>query len=324
MRKTVFLTVLKPHKALKTNIIHYIKLASLLLCTCLFWGCKEEADPEVVVEISAADGTVYPRTNGLLSGLFDVGNGKNVRFSHGNLQYRPSTNEWRLAPNQYDRTGSRNHALSPTSSQWFDLFSWGTSGCDPYITPYSVFHNTDTLFLQSNLQTPVNLYDWGLFNHIPNAGDSAGWLRTLTSSQWNHLLNQRYFAKERRGVAKVEGVMGYILLPDFWILPEGCSFVPDTASDSSSTVAPFVNVYDKTLWQRMEVEGAVFLPFCGERNGRNVTGTDKLGSYWTITSYRTSSGLYRYVNFNKKSVLHDHWSKGFAVRPVYFEQDKKK
>ncbi len=310
---------------MKTNIIHYIKLASLLLCACLFWCCTDEdADPEVVVEISTADGSVYPRTNGLLSGLFDVGNGKNVRFSHGNLQYRPSTNEWRLAPNQYDRTGSRNHALSPTSSQWFDLFSWGTSGCDPYITPYSVFHNTDTLFLQSNLQTPVNLYDWGLFNHIPNAGDSAGWLRTLTSSQWNHLLNQRYFAKERRGVAKVDGVMGYILLPDFWILPEGCSFVPDTASDSSSTVAPYVNVYDKTLWQRMEVEGAVFLPFCGERNGRNVTGTDKLGSYWTISSYRTSSGLYRYVNFNKKSVLHDHWSKGFAVRLVYFEQDKKK
>lgn len=307
------------------SIIQYSKITALLLCACLFWCCKDEdAAPEVVVEISTADGTVYPRTNGLLSGLFDVGDGNRVRFSQGNLQYRPSTDEWRLAPNQYDRTGSRNHALSATSNLWLDLFSWGTSGCDPYMPPYAIFHYTDTLYLQSNLQTPVNLYDWGLFNAIPYAGDSAGWLRTLTSSQWSYLLKQRHLAKEKRGVAKIDNVMGYILLPEMWILPEGCSFVPDTTSDTTGAITPYVNVYNKALWQKMESEGAVFLPYCGKRNGRNVTGTDWIGCYWTISPYRMSNGLFCYASLDKKNVLYDRWSMGFAVRLVYFEQNKKK
>ena len=321
LRNIVYHTILKQYKTLKTRIIQYIRLSTLLLCACLCVSCKDEdADPEVVVEISPADGTVYPRTNGLLSGLFDVGEGNSVRFAQGNLQYRPSADEWRLAPNQYDCTGYRNQNLTATSSQWFDLFSWGTSGCDQNLPPSTIFHNTDTLYLQSDLQTPVNLYDWGLFNAIPDAGNSAGWLRTLTNSQWGYLLNQRHLAKEKRGVAKVENVMGFILLPEMWFLPEGCSFVPDTSSDTSSTIAPYVNVYNKALWQKMENEGAVFLPFCGKRIGSNMAGCDRLGCYWTITPYRNTFRHFYYASLNTKNVLHDHWSTGFAVRLVHFEQ----
>ena len=192
------------------------------------------------------------------------------------------------------------------------------------MAPYTVFHNNDSLHLQSSLQTPINLYDWGLYNHIPNAGDSAGWLRTLTKAQWGYLLNQRDRAKEKRGVAKVEDVMGYILLPETWILPEGCTFVPDTTSDTSSAITPYVNIYNKTLWQKMENEGAVFLPYCGKRNGRNVIGNDRLGCYWSISSYSVAFGLFNYASLDKKCVLHDRWSMGFAVRLVYFEQNEKK
>lgn len=311
--------------------MQYFGAVSLLLCALLVAGCthEDESDPTVIIEIGNADGTVYPRTNGLLSGLFDVGGGSRVRFAQGNLQYQPSTGTWRLAQNQYDRIGSLNAYLDPTSSYWTDLFVWGSSGCDTNIPPYFVFRDssdiqidsTTYITINSNYMSPTNQYDWGVFNTITSAGDSAGWFHTLTSVQWGYLLNQRYMAKEKRGMAEVEGTTGYVLLPESWLLPEGCSFVPDSSSDT--LVSPFVNVYNKKQWQLMEDEGAVFLPFAGQRVGRQIKGIDWRCYYWTSSTFSTFNGLVRYADLYKKAIKYTNWYYGNAVRLVYFEPSKK-
>ena len=304
----------------------------MLFCALLVAGCtnEEEPDPTVVIHIGAANDTLYPRTNGLLSGLFSIGNGSRVRFAHGNLQYQPSTGKWRLAPNQYDCIGSANSYVSPTSDYWTDLFVWGSSGCDTNIPPYFVFTDSSDLQIDSftyfnissNYLSPTNQYDWGAFNAIADAGNKAGWLHTLTNVQWGYLLNQRFMAKEKRGVAEIDGIKGYMLLPDSWEIPDGCTFVPDTSNDTLAT--PFVNVYNKNIWQKMEEEGAVFLPFAGRRVGRSVRYLNHKCQYWTASPQSVLWGRIRYADLNKKNVAYTEWYYGLAVRLVYYEPDQKK
>ena len=307
----------------RIHILHFflIMAVGVALAGC---GRDEEANPDVTIDIGPADNTVFPRTNGLLPGLFDIGNGKYVRFSHGNLQYKASTNQWRLAANQYDRVGLGNRNISASGSQWIDLFAWGTSGCDPDVPVcYCSIDDSTVIPVKESLLSPTNLYDWGLYNAIPNAGDSAGWLRTLSGSQWDYLLNQRYLAKEKRGVAKVEGVVGCVLLPDLWLPPQGLPFVPDTSqymsADSVQVNTSYVNVYDRNTWQAMEGEGAVFLPYAGHRKGRNVIGVDERGQYWSSTSRSLLSGTFNYMDLNKKTTEFCNWYIGMAVRLVHFE-----
>jgi hypothetical protein len=70
------------------------------------------------------------------TGVFSVGEDKQMLFSPGNLQYRPSTNTWRFAEQQYDAMGVRNQFIAPDYTGWIDLFGWGTSGYDA--TPKSM------------------------------------------------------------------------------------------------------------------------------------------------------------------------------------------
>ena len=331
MQKTMISNHLKQYNILKNSKLYYIGAIGALLCALLAAACThdDESDPTVVINIGNTNDTLYPRTNGLLSGLFDIGGSAKVRFAQGNLQYQPSTGKWRLASNQYDCIGRTNSYISPTSDYWIDLFVWGSSGCDTNIPTYFVFNDssdiqidsTTFLNINSDYMSPNNQYDWGVFNAIPDAGNLAGWFHTLTSTQWNHLINQRYNARKKRGVAEIEGTKGYVLLPDSWEMPEGCTFVPDSSRDSMAT--PFVNVYDQEIWQKMEDEGAVFLPYAGRRVGRNIPGVNRFCYYWTASPYRTSRGLINYAALNKRKVSYIEWYYGLAVRLVYYERNEK-
>ena len=106
---------------------------------------------------------------------------------------------------------------------------WGSSGCDTNIPPYFVFRDSSdiqidsvTFFnINSGYMSPNNQYDWGTFNAITGAGDTAGWLHTLTNAQWGYLINQRYDAEKKRGVAEIEGTKGEYAFHLFCSLGEG-------------------------------------------------------------------------------------------------------
>ena len=51
-------------------------------------------------------------------------------------------------------------------------------------------------------------YDWGVYNKISNGGNQAGMWRTLTSSEWNHLISGRAQANRLMGQGKVNNVNG--------------------------------------------------------------------------------------------------------------------
>lgn len=232
--------------------------------------------------------TTVPGSNaGTLPGLFSVSATQHVKFSQGNLQYQASTNTWRFATNQYTIQGTTNGNISSSYSNWIDLFGWGT-GSNP----------TQSSTVESNYGS---FSEWGN-NAISNGGGTAGVWRTLSSSEWNYLMNLRTNATSKRGNAQVAGVYGMVILPDTWTLPSGCTF--------SSTGT---NTYTASQWTSMQTAGAVFLPAGGYRVGTTVNGNNDA----TYCYYWTASANNSAVSFNPlncSSPVPHFW--GLAVRLV--------
>ena len=249
--------------------------------------------------------------NKFASKPFSIGDNKVVYFSQGNLQYRASTNTWQFAQNQYDTIGAANANISSTYNGWIDLFGWGTSGFNdkyPYMTSTTPADYGDGV----NNIAGTN-YDWGVYNAINNGGNSKGQWRTLTKDEWVYLFDTRTNASQLRGQATVNGVHGYILLPDNSKIPE---VIPFTASPNDWTT----NTYDAVTWGIMESNGAVFLPAAGYRAGMNVQGVGSYGYYWSSASYYNAEQAC-VVNIQQGSANPYFWNNRDRGRAVRLVQD---
>ena len=262
-------------------------------------------------------------THKVLTGAFQInGSGKQVVFAQGNLQYRASTDKWRFAENQYDMIGSDNLNVDTIYDGWIDLFGWGCSGWNSGATeylPYSI-STTATEYGRGSRslvesETPSQAHaDWAYHNAIINGGDSDGpaaelW-RTLTSDEWNYILNDRADADLKRSPANVCGVDGYILLPDSWSLPAGLDFEPDAPEYD-------INVYDETDWGQMEANGAVFLPAAGYRRANVEMRGVGYGYYWSTTHRSNNYAYYfKFMNDSYNAAAYQYRIYGSSVRPV--------
>ncbi len=234
---------------------------------------------------------------GALPGAFSVSATKKVYFSQGNLQYQASTKTWRFAAYQYTRIGaSGNNNISATYTGWIDWFGWGT-GSNP----------TNT----STNNSSYTFTDWGV-NKISNGGNQANLWRTLTKAEWEYLFSGRANAANRRSTATVNNVKGYIFLPDSWTLPSGLKFVADVKSKWDT------NKYSLEDWQKMEQNGAIFLPktasISKESGGTKLIyydagwANDEHCQYWASTqesstkAYKFSSDIAAYYSSYSVSI----------------------
>ncbi|MBQ3633674.1 MAG: hypothetical protein II952_05175 [Paludibacteraceae bacterium] len=266
---------------------------------------------------------------GVLTGLFSVSATDKVRFSQGNLQYRASTDVWRFAEHQWDWVGttsvkygnvyqdgekSGNNMMAADYGGWIDLFNWGNSGWENSYPPYNFkkFYGEEIYKSITLVDEHANA-DWGVFNAISNGGNQPGLWRTLSYTEWNYLYSRRTNAKNLRGRATVNGVRGYIFLPDDWQLPEGLSFI--------STAG---NNYSLSQWERMEKAGAVFLPAAGETEdeARSITNPGTYGYYWTATCNAAATARYYYFYNNTTTMSSSTGSKAYG-RSVRLVKDVK-
>ena len=190
-------------------------------------------------------------TSNFTPAAFSVSSTKQVYFSSANLQYHPANDLWRFAPSQLDYIGSGNKKISSTYNSWLDLFDW-------------------------------TLSDWSsnqIGDDVPNT-----W-RTLTKDEWLYLLDTRTNAFSLRGVAQVNGVNGWILLPDSWTSPAGITFKSGFHDEYGYAA---YQTFTADQWSKMEVAGAVFLPAAGYRYGSDVLGVQDYGYYWSATIYSGS------------------------------------
>lgn len=219
--------------------------------------------------------------------------GKRVRFSKGNLQFKAGdgTNknpEWRFAEHQYDYIGNApgnttaDETTRSTQADWIDLFGWGATGrtdINEYLAqPYSIndsdsYYKTIAIPSADETLTRANGGDWGVC-----MGD--GW-RTLSSVEWKYLLETRTVnGGKGEGKSYSTGITyggnnGLVLYPDDY-----------TGTALSGTVESLP-------------EGVVFLPVADFRCGSSYKPFT-MGCYWSCTA--SSDGFAYYILFSTTSV----------------------
>ena len=214
------------------------------------------------------------QTQGILNGKFTVNsNGKQVRFSEGNLQYRASTHTWRFAYDQFESIGYDNCNISPTYNGWIDRFGWGT-----------VYNPTNSSSEYNDYQL---FFDWGV-NAISNGGNQQnfGW-RTMTKNEWSYVFFHRSTPSGKRyAKARIGEVDGVILLPDDWT-----TSTYNLSHTNNASAAYNSNVLNTSQWSILENAGAVFLPVTGYRIGYDVNSYPVIGGYWS-SSFPVNSPSY--------------------------------
>lgn len=242
---------------------------------------------------------------GMLPGLFSIGDGIYAHFSKGNLIYSNTNGKvWSFADQQY---------------LYGSDFGWGSSGYNGVSPSWISDDYTYYSCMGDNDITGTN-YDWGLYNAISNGGNQAGFWRTMTHGEWTYLFEKRMNAKQLRGRAQIidennKKLNGYIFLPDQWQLPDELSFTPNASSYTT-------NSYTLDQWAKMEAGGALFLRAQGfVKSG--IAGGDyyrnSVGNYWSTSYYNTWSA-YRFW-FNESDAYVDYQTRatGMTVRLIHEE-----
>ena len=241
------------------------------------------------------------QTEGSLTGLFSVSNGKQVRFSQGNLQYQASTDTWRFAEQQYDCIGQTNSNISLFYQGWVDLFGWGTSGYND-VKPWLIDYDMDALSITGTK------YDWGLNNAISNGGNNAGLWHLLTIDEWEYIVNRRNGSRFAK--ATVNNVRGLLLLPDGW---STATYALNAINDVQGGFES--NYISATDWSSLlEANGVVFLPCAGIREGNTVNYVNGFGRYWSSTYIEKARSLFIHQSDIRPEGADYHW--GLAVRLV--------
>lgn len=234
-------------------------------------------------------------------GCFAVSADQYVSFAPGNLQYTYSSRKWSFAENQYDTIGNAN-TNGTTLGSVIDMFGWSTSSSAWGVSTSS--NNTDYA---------GEFLDWGA-NTIGK--DKPNTWRTLTSEEWDYLLNLRPDAANLKGIAQVAGVNGLVLLSDNWTTPAGLTFKSGfvTAYDESAFAAH--QTFTAEQWAQMQESGAVFLPAVGVRNGASIYFLNNYCNYWSATSFGDSYAFYVSATPNEVYVGNADRNNGQAVRLV--------
>lgn len=271
---------------------------------------KETSKTITVAQTGGESSVKLTFATGAGNGVFSVSSNKKVQFSQGNLQYQASTRTWRFAEHQWDIIGDANKNISSSYSGWIDLFGWGTSGYNgknPWMTS-----TTSTDYGNGERDIAGTNYDWGVNNTISNGGGKS-W-RTLTRDEWEYVFTTRSTSSGiRYAKATVNGVNGVILLPDNW--NSSNYSLSSTNNDRASYSSNRISQSDWT--NRLEANGAVFLPAAGWRYGTHVYYVGSSGDYWSASYY--DSGRAHRVYFDDENLSPNLWrnrSYGQGVRLV--------
>lgn len=225
-----------------------------------------------------------------LPGLFSVGDNKQVYFSTGNLQYNLKDGTWCLSSQQSHlgmdfgfKSIGENYIVWMEEHDWTDCFPWGSwlEGGSPYLAPKKEVDYLPPVDADGN---PSSACAFG-----------AEWT-TLTADEWAYLLDQRPDALQKRGGAFVDGNQGWVLLPDYWVMPEGVAPLVTQFDVKYNEDVP--NNYTAEEWSKMEAAGAVFLPELGYIFS---TYTSDTGIYYQVLTFNVDDNIGFYIDLDFRS-----------------------
>ena len=176
---------------------------------------------------------------------------------------------------------------------------------------FSVSESKKVVFSKGNLQLHKETSNWRVaknqydvvaaddewtdlvaFKDIP---EEKGTYRLLTKDEWEYLLFTRQEAATKVVPAAVNGVPGFLLLPDNFTLPRGCKPPEGNTKNFSD------NIYWDEQWCYMEDEGAVFLPAAGSRNNISNSILHNVGTHGYYWSSTVNGTLARLLYFTRRN-----------------------
>lgn len=177
---------------------------------------NEGKDTTEVVDVPVPNPTTTPK--GAIAGVFRVSDSRFVWFSQGNLQYNAAQGThrvlgdstiqgtWRFAEHQSDYVGADNALASSYSTEWIDLFGWGTSGWNGAVdvkdsatlTVKLLKSKKDTIYFTPAVQEWYRNGDTIFFNCYNANGESL----TNDRPDWARVIGQDYFVCTGKKVPK--------------------------------------------------------------------------------------------------------------------------
>lgn len=251
-----------------------MNLRSLFVCVMGMSLCLAACETNTPDKSGVKDGAV-------VNGVFHVSADKSVCFAQGNLQYTQSSRIWSFAEQQYDYIGYDNvDGKNTTKDSQGNIYKDGSGLADKIdLFGWSAADSTWGVNVSEEQKVYQGEFaDWG---SCVNTGNAAGW-RTLSADEWQYLLQHT-----RWTMAKVQGVVGLMLLPDNMTIPEGISvnIIGHSGSYQKFEESEYAdNEYSVTEFSQLEIAGVVFLPCAGYRHGAIVGGAGQGGYYWSSTA----------------------------------------
>ena len=295
--------------------ILYIALLAMFLVGC-DEGYNNNPSDENSNQSSSNDSGNKPDDDSFIS-AFSVSEDKQVIFSPGNLQYNRKTKQWSFASSQYEILGTDNVSggtvtASPLEgyckyygkalANKIDLFGWSTTANHFGVT------SSD-----SDVDYSGSFVDWGT-NKI--GLDTPNTWRTMTDEEWCYIVYDRPNASSLNGVAQVNGVNGFVLLPDNWTCPAGVTFKSGFHSDLGIDTYGKYQTFSAEQWLILEKAGAIFLPSAGSRWSCEVYDVQTQGSYWSASEYFDEFSIC--LRFSSKEMIVGYLNRqgGLSVRLV--------
>lgn len=320
--------------------------------------CYDSSDNVLLQQLNRPVDYDLPRAGGALltvtlGGVTVNAAGDQVVFAPGNLQafvtgnhpidtgYVKSVSEWRFAAHQYDVLEASGTSFADNS--WVDLFSWqGTSSpMAKYIPNYGVctyYNFDDTDVIPSNYFTAGGTAnrgekiasDWGnlqIGNYAPGTWRTPAY--STDDPEWDYILNSRS-ASTVGGVDNArfikayinESIRGLIIFPDYYTHPDGITAVY-TKAVNNHVAQKWSNMgLTGDQWEKMEANGATFLPVGGYRTGtthnKGNSVSSAQGRYHSSCGSEGSAKKYYHLLFEKDTVAKSSSNKpvGTSVRLV--------
>lgn len=218
---------------------------------------------------------------GGLSGVFSVSETDKVRFTCGNLTARRSGGAltWGFATKQYD--GASDGLVDVEADGVFQHFCWSTVK-----TNWGLYKSISDDRASQGGATDFYATDKGWSELF------TGQYRLLKDEEWTYILDSRSVT-ERFFKAKVNDTQGLVLLPDSFSWPEGVSSPGDGVINEKGSLHKSVR-YDCGEFDKLEANGAVFLPSAGIREEGQIVRVDSgMGIYRSLQ--REDGGDYDYT-----------------------------
>lgn len=229
---------------------------------------------------------------------------KKIHFAIGNLQYRPSTGEWRLAPQQFDYVGGHYSGDADVPDDDYGTIYINGNKC----------WNRYSGEITSSITDWMDAFNFNDLSKLNNRADTTFLIdgkvyRIPTSAELSYLVNDRPKADTLRARVQIilntptpifgnTFVNGILLLPDDWD-PKiwiQTPIIPDL-DGINGCWNYFDNRITENEWYILEAQGAVFLPAAGNATGRGNSKYNRSGFYWTITPNSAKAGTYFSLEF---------------------------